>query len=232
VCSLPAARVQYRVGSALFGSATHASDREAAVALCIDALCDAAGNAATVAERARPSDTAEWAYGEVRVAPFACLLREHRAAVEACGVVGGFVDIGSGAGRAVIAAGCLGGFDWCLGIEVLEPLHEVAEAALASCCKEMPANVQLRCADVRDVEWWGGVSVAFCNAVTWPEDLLTAVGEAAVALRFGARLLVVGRQLPPAVVKGRFVLSRTACDMDWAANFPVWVHERVAEGGR
>lgn len=45
-------------------------------------------------------------------------------------VQGAFVDIGSGAGRAVAAAAALGTFDTCRGVEVDKLLHEAACAAL------------------------------------------------------------------------------------------------------
>jgi tRNA G46 methylase TrmB len=42
-------------------------------------------------------------------------------------VGGKFVDIGSGSGKAVFAAALLHKFDDCVGIEILEGLHNLAE---------------------------------------------------------------------------------------------------------
>lgn len=207
----------------------HTLEPEDAVRVArLEEICDGVGDAAAVAGSARPAKTGTYAYGEVLVGPFACLLREQRPQCPACGL-GGFVDLGSGAGRAVLAAALLGGFEQCLGVEVLEPLSGLAEAALALCRIEWPAlpEVTFRCADLREEAWWQGAAVAFCNAITWPEDLLLAIGVAAAKLSAGARLLVVGRALPERATMGLFTVSRAHCDMDWAPQVPIWVYART-----
>jgi tRNA G46 methylase TrmB len=49
-------------------------------------------------------------------------------------VGGKFVDIGSGSGKAVFAAALLHKFDDCVGIEILEGLHNLAEEVCMCLC--------------------------------------------------------------------------------------------------
>lgn len=160
-----------------------------------------------------------------------CTLRGHVAA--AAGAVGGFVDLGSGAGRATLAAARLvrHGFQLCFGIEVWEPLHIAAEGALARCREEWGAvgelaEVVLMHADVRDVHWWEGIAIAFCYAATWSKDLLMAVVDGACKLQPGARLLIVGQRLPEAAVSNFFQESHVDCEMDRGEQSTVWVYAR------
>eukprot|EP00927_Polykrikos_kofoidii_P058167 TRINITY_DN52539_c0_g1_i1.p1 TRINITY_DN52539_c0_g1~~TRINITY_DN52539_c0_g1_i1.p1 ORF type:complete len:269 (-),score=30.03 TRINITY_DN52539_c0_g1_i1:12-752(-) len=196
----------------------------------LESICCDGLHAERQAKASRPSDEPVWAYGEVVACPFVSMLRDQREETalvspsEECG----FVDLGSGAGRAVLAAALLGDFSWCRGIEALDSLHREAEEALACCLEDanmsaLMSQVRLQCADLTQVPWWEGASVVFCNCITWPDQLIAALGDGAVHLRFGSRLLLVGRQLPRTTC---FTVSKTTCDMSWAAAVPIWIYKR------
>lgn len=191
------------------------------------------GDGRAASKAGRPDDNPEWAYGEVLPGPFATFLREQRQEQMAGGsdVSGGFVDLGSGTGCAVLTAALFGDFEWCLGLEILPELDSIAQSSLASCQAEWPGvrwSVDLRCADIFEVAWWQGAAIVFCNAATWPLAMRERLGAAAAGLRPGARLLVAHeRSLPLRSRAGQFHVSRAACDCDWRAQMPVWVHERV-----
>jgi hypothetical protein len=69
-------------------------------------------------------------YGEVKLSSIATIVRRLLAA-EGGGGGKVFVDLGSGSGRAVLAAALLGDWAECRGVELVAALHLRAEAALA-----------------------------------------------------------------------------------------------------
>lgn len=83
-------------------------------------------------------------YGEIEFTAFAIVIQKiihiyGKADVGSSGPMGIlqskgglFYDLGSGTGKAVIAAACLHSFDSCIGIEILEGLHSISMEAVFS----------------------------------------------------------------------------------------------------
>jgi len=74
----------------------------------------------------RIRETEGLGYGEVDVEAFAGFLKS----LPCVHNEGTFLDLGSGSGKAVLAAAFSGYFSSCIGVEILEPLHNLASQAL------------------------------------------------------------------------------------------------------
>lgn len=64
-------------------------------------------------------------YGEIEFLPFAKILHKLKGYGGLQKPGGVFVDVGCGSGRPVFAAALYHDFDRCIGIEILEGLHQV-----------------------------------------------------------------------------------------------------------
>lgn len=118
-----------------------------------------------------------------------------------------FLDIGSGAGRLVLAAALLHPGVWgnCHGIEISSPLHDAAIAARVAFEDLQPqppiAPCEFTCASVLDdgsgSAALGGAGVAFSYAVTWASDETHGqlVRTLASRLPSGARIISIGLPL-------------------------------------
>ena len=167
----------------------------------------AAGNGPSAARHLRWKQPArhQLVYGEFEVDLFARVLQ---AAKVREGDV--FCDIGSGAGRLVLAAALLHPTKWreCIGIEVLSEHHDRAEEAARALKLQQPTLVvpQLTflCADVFDprgeamLEMLQRTDVAMAYAITWAaaDGHLTALSALLGAtLHDGARVITVELRL-------------------------------------
>ena len=158
---------------------------------------------------ARVTDAADLTYGDV---PFSCMTQVLCAAID--GTPGGvFVDLGSGIGRGVLAAALLHNFSRCVGVELLQELHEAAleparrfaelrAAILAAESGAMPnfnlvaGAVELHCGDLFDHPLADATLVFVC-CVTWgPAIMQRLAAKLATELPEGARIVTVGQRLP------------------------------------
>lgn len=99
------------------------------------------------------------------------------------------VDLGSGTGRLVLAAALsCPGLRRCWGIELLGGLHEAAERTRAQL--QLAERVELTRGDFL-AEDWSEATVVFAMSLCFPEDLLAGLERRALALREGARLVVM-----------------------------------------
>jgi hypothetical protein len=91
-----------------------------------------AGKVASRAERTERGLLGEGSlvYGEAAFPSFVAVLRQYVPRLPTGGA-GHFVDLGSGCGKAVVAAALAFDFASCTGIELLESLHAMAEEASA-----------------------------------------------------------------------------------------------------
>ncbi len=171
-------------------------------------------------------------------------------------VQGAFVDIGSGAGRAVAAAAALGAFDSCRGIEVDKLLHEAACAALeavaasreaggglpsaAEASAEAPAAakasfpagcgwsaVELFLGDFRQSAALGDAGVVFVTATTFPPALMAALARACERLKPGAVVVSTGQRVVSPLLEDAGECRRA---MPWGASTVYF--SRRARGGR
>lgn len=150
----------------------------------------------------RSSETLDLTYGDVE---FEALRIGLAAATPPVGGV--FVDLGSGSGRAVIAAALLFDLSRCVGIEILEGLHKQSIEAAQRYQKSMEAArqataiaaVEMRCADIFETEAVQA-DVVFCCCVSWePPIMFRLAAKLASELKEGAKVLTVGKPLPAAV---------------------------------
>ena len=143
-------------------------------------------------------------YGEFDLDLFTLLL--DRASVQEGDT---FVDLGSGAGRLVLAAALLKPQVWerCAGVELLELLHKQAEGS-ARKLRELVsalAPVEFLLADLFDplnprvTELLSSASVVVAYAITWARDengrLVTLSNLLGATLKDGARVIVVDAKL-------------------------------------
>lgn len=176
--------------------------------------------------------------GNVQIESFAALLdRVCRRADEAADIFRCFVDLGSGPGLAVLTAHLLFPFRRCVGCElqsrVAKSAREMARrytrnglAALArskGCPKEL-----VREGDFLQNLDWSDASVVFANAVTWPKDVIKAVGQQALRLQRGAVLLLAARQLPvEQSLLEAFDVRGEACLMSFTDDaVSIWAYQR------
>eukprot|EP00753_Platysulcus_tardus_P014033 PLAT3992.2.p2 GENE.PLAT3992.2~~PLAT3992.2.p2 ORF type:complete len:277 (-),score=78.88 PLAT3992.2:73-903(-) len=156
-------------------------------------LAEEAAAGAAVEEDMRQS----FVYGEVDFFAFAGLL-------EQCKLRSGesFVDIGSGTGKTVVAAALLFGnvLGSVRGIEMLKPLNDCAELALAGLRRRqrdtapLPDFVGVETADATEADWTDA-SVVFLHWTSFSDSLRAQLEEKAKALAAGARIIVLTHEL-------------------------------------
>eukprot|EP00746_Dinoflagellata_sp_MGD_P023496 gnl/MRDRNA2_/MRDRNA2_15506_c0_seq1.p1 gnl/MRDRNA2_/MRDRNA2_15506_c0~~gnl/MRDRNA2_/MRDRNA2_15506_c0_seq1.p1 ORF type:complete len:506 (-),score=71.13 gnl/MRDRNA2_/MRDRNA2_15506_c0_seq1:42-1559(-) len=176
--------------------------------------------------------TSQFLDGDVIVTSFAALLT-HVCSYLRNGIdpFHHFVDLGSGRGHAVITAHHVLPFLRCTGIELLREMFLEAEyckkryidSGLASRAKSSCVEPVFIQDDFLKYDW-SDASVVFCDAVTWPEQIIHHVGALARQLQPGALLLMAGRRLPAQLFKG-FELCVEFCDVSFDQyQCNVWVH--------
>eukprot|EP00747_Dinoflagellata_sp_TGD_P066606 gnl/TRDRNA2_/TRDRNA2_154883_c0_seq1.p1 gnl/TRDRNA2_/TRDRNA2_154883_c0~~gnl/TRDRNA2_/TRDRNA2_154883_c0_seq1.p1 ORF type:complete len:363 (+),score=46.16 gnl/TRDRNA2_/TRDRNA2_154883_c0_seq1:211-1299(+) len=138
----------------------------------------------------RQSDS-ELTYGEIQFFPFLdCLCQAVRPLP---GEV--FVDLGSGTGRAVLAA-ALGypSLGRCVGFEVVPSLHRAAEHAAAivtgdKCTSAAP--IELHQADFMDSAWEEIADIVWVSSLCMSESTLLHLAKKVQALRPGSRVVTM-----------------------------------------
>jgi len=111
-----------------------------------------------------------------------------------------FYDIGSGCGRAVIAASLLHNFKRCHGVECLEKLHNAALGVLTTynqsrSIEEQKAHVvEFTHGDLREFDWTDG-DVVFANSTCFDEELMRSLTALAEKLRKGAYVITLTKSL-------------------------------------
>jgi len=144
-------------------------------------------------------------YGEVLWEPFAEAFLKLKSSFQFREVGGKFVDIGSGTGKPVFGAALLHKFDDCVGIEILEGLHGLAEKRLAkwhsmvaeqeSLQRKKFIRVSLVHGDAT-VIGWADADVVFINSTCFEESLMNKLAALASDLKPGSFVLTTTRVLP------------------------------------
>jgi len=169
------------------------------------------------------------AYGEIKIAPFIAMLREilEMAISSEFGEedlpIESFWDLGSGAGKAVIAAHCMLDFKTCGGIEMVAGLHEVAlqvSDSYRNCYLHNGAGqaIELVCGDALEGEtvkkWCRGGGITFVNCVTWPDETVTKLSKVATQrILPGSILMTVTRKMEQSLVDKYWVWEWRLCEM-------------------
>lgn len=131
-------------------------------------------------------DAYEWVYGEIDFLSFAKLLNIAEAKPEEI-----FYDIGSGVGKAVIAAALLADFKKCCGIEYLPSLHKTS----LKCQKKLNASIEFAQANFLDVDI-SEADIIFVNATGFFAEFWQAVEHKLMTLKPGTRIILTSKSLP------------------------------------
>lgn len=149
----------------------------------------------------RSSETLDLTYGDVS-------FEAMRRGLEATSppAHGTFFDLGSGSGRAVIAAALLHELSRCVGVEILQDLHAKASAVARRYDVAMRAalphhcSIEMRRGDLFDVKDLDSADIVFVCCVTWDSAIMLRLAhKLASTLHAGAKVLTVGKPLPAAV---------------------------------
>jgi len=135
-------------------------------------------------------------------------------AFEAGGRGGWFYDLGSGAGRAVVAAALVHDFDYAGGVEILEGLHKLSIDAKRRwhdlweeerhgygelCGDDAPPPIvdfiQGDAADVACMDWRRG-DLIFVNSTCFDDEVMQKIADIAEGVRPGAFVCTLTRRLP------------------------------------
>jgi len=164
-------------------------------------------------------DTQSLTYGEISFLSFSSVL-------DLVNVVPGesFCDLGSGAGKAVLAARMLQPFSKCDGVELLRGLHRMSELALEKAeqtgnewCPASFVHASLLTYD------WSGYDVVYAASTCFSDELLDSITKLLPLLKPGSRFITM-----------RYVIS-TCCEasakgvfpMSWGDDIEVYVFTRT-----
>ena len=176
-------------------------------------------------------------YGEVEFGAFANLLE--RADIQTGETL---FDLGSGTGKALVAASLLFGDRLAAaeGVELLEDLQALADTALASYRAALVgtpatrdlfasrAGCELRAAqgDFLTEPWaaqWTKADIVFANSTCFDHDLMQRIAAIAERMRPGARLITFTRNLPSAAFE---VTEKVNLGMSWGVA-TCYIHRRI-----
>jgi len=144
----------------------------------------------------RYDEIAGLGYGEVDVEAFATFVK----ALPSTHNNGVFLDLGSGSGKAVLAAAFAGSFSSCIGVEIVQPLHSLANQALER-AKEIDSE---RAACVKYVQGdmfgkedlWKQADVVLVTCTLFTDDMMTRLDESVEdMLRPGTIVITTTRRL-------------------------------------
>lgn len=212
-------------------------------ALFVDVHRDTAlelAEADNVATRRLPAD--EWFYGEVT-------LESLDEAFDYVGARPGelFIDLGSGVGKAVLAAALARPFTACVGVELLPALSAVAEQKAAKLQVDRAAgqlpwlpnpDVQVALREGNflvdlDLSRLPGTTTAvvYCFATCLQQQTVQTLAEKlATELPVGSRVMIISKQLPDNVLPRLAPLGRGWVDLRMAHNgeaLTTFVYQRL-----
>lgn len=146
-----------------------------------------------------------------------------------------FVDLGSGAGKALFAAalGCPGLAE-CRGVEILPKLASFAEAAhmqyqAAAAASALPGaslpEVTLRCENMFYSDVWAGADVVYCFATVLGPGSQALLQSRLEDLPLGAQALIVSKRMTSPLLAERKVFFLEMAHN--AEELPCFLYERV-----
>ena len=174
------------------------------------------------------------AYGEIDFESSCRLLQSLPPQELATAGNGIFYDIGSGAGRAVFAARFTGDYELCVGIELLNNLHQIAIGVhnryKKSCQQKLKwKTVAFHCADLMEYDWSDG-TVVYVNNFLFDDGLMATIANKAQNLRSGAYLISlkifdVGTAVNPPFNKTFAMIQEKSLPMSWGEE-TIYVYRR------
>lgn len=168
-------------------------------------------------------------YGEIEYHSFVRVLRKINPTPGTL-----FYDLGSGTGRAVFAARLSHDFSRCVGIEILESLHNAARGVVDRYNKEFR---QYLCAtqsqhasvfhgSLLKFDWSDG-DVVFANSTCFDDELMEDLSVTAERLKPGAFVITFTKGLTSDMFE---VLERKRYKMSWGPA-TVFIHRRLNDDG-
>jgi len=135
-------------------------------------------------------------YGEVDVEAFGGFLRSLPLAHNQ----GIFLDLGSGSGKAVLAAAFSGLFSTSVGVEIVEPLHRLATQAAERAVRidaEKAACARFELGDIFEKEeLWSSADVLFITCTLFTDEMMQKLDSAINRLvRSGSIVITTTRRL-------------------------------------
>lgn len=103
-----------------------------------------------------------------------------------------FYDLGSGSGKAVLAAYLYKNPQKAIGIEYIPDLVEVAKKSLKKLEEKLSSNLNIEFinADMRNYDFSNGTCF-FIHATTWQEDLMNPIKETLKKTNSGTKIILV-----------------------------------------
>lgn len=144
---------------------------------------------------------------------------------------GQFYDLGSGTGKACIAAACLYPFDMCTGIELLEGLHNISMEASFTYNqkgrngKGLEPQCQFLRGDFNDftIKDWRDADVVYANSTCYDDALMEKIAANTRGMKKGTFFISISRRLPS---KDFVVLEHELQRMSWG-EATVFIHQKT-----
>lgn len=149
-----------------------------------------------------------------------------------------FFDLGSGTGKAVIAARLLFDFETVQGIEIIGSLHEVAvkihskfenQSEIQRLRLPLRQNVYQHIGDFlcEDYDWFSDTDVVFINSTCFDEDLMIRITEIAENMPPGSFVITFTKPL----ISDQFeIKEKCRYDMSWGMA-TVFIHRKLKHNG-
>ncbi len=143
-----------------------------------------------------------------------------------------FYDLGSGTGKAVIAAALLGSFSQVLGIELLPELYTEAKKVLLKFNKNVRPQLHPESRsvvvdyihnDLFDHDWSNG-DVVFMQTTCFNENLMKRLEEQAEWLKPGSMVITLSKYLRSPSFK---IIMNKKYPMGWG-EATVFIHKKIA----
>lgn len=155
-------------------------------------------------------DTKEFVYGEIEFVPFLSILLETSPKK---GEV--FYDLGSGAGKAVIASALCFSWKKACGVEIFQGLHEcsckIREKLKNGYAEDVKAPIEFVCSNFFDYDFTDG-DVVFASTLCFKKETLQALTDKCLELKKGSRVISLGKELH---ADGLEMISEDSYCMSW-----------------
>jgi hypothetical protein len=142
-----------------------------------------------------------------------------------------FVDLGSGSGKAVVAAALLHNFNNCVGLEILKNLHDLAMSAsmkweqlkLSSpALSKMTSNLHFIHGDMLEYDL-SNAHVVLANSTGYDENLMSKLSKCTEKMEPGSFFISFSQCLPSPAFK---VIGSARCKQSWGIA-TLFIHKRL-----
>ncbi|OQR94431.1 hypothetical protein ACHHYP_01272 [Achlya hypogyna] len=171
-------------------------------------------------------DTTQHVYGEIAFLPFADILHSITPDLPQNNAV--FYDLGSGVGKAVVAAALLHPFHKSVGIEVLKPLVDFAYGRKEKLAQEFDSiadSISFVAGSFFDHSWGDG-DLVFSHSTCFSPAMWERISKQAEQLKQGAYFVSVSHVLQSPLFE---VLRTMVVTMSWGS-CTVYIHRRMRIG--